>query len=272
MNHIDLFSGVGGFSLAASWVWPDHNPVLFCEREPFCQKVLRKHWPDVPIVEDVSYIDEIVNICYSQINLTMEDNMAKKSLRYEGAKEMYLAGSSIQQCADYYGISRQAMWDILKRRGVVFRPNKKYGEENHFFRGGGSNRSRVSDICERAIESGLLIPQPCEICGRNGTFQDGRREVQAHHDDYNFPLRVRWLCQKHHHEWHLHNKPIQLKNKFTPMKREEICSMGGKKSWENLTAEQRTIKIAKMHLRRKKETKEEAALARGIDLLTGGFP
>jgi site-specific DNA-cytosine methylase len=50
----------GGFALAASWVWPDHNPVLFCEREPFCQKVLRKHWPNVPIVEDVNDIESII--------------------------------------------------------------------------------------------------------------------------------------------------------------------------------------------------------------------
>jgi len=51
MNHIDLFSGIGGFSLAASWVWEDHNPVPFCERDKFCQQVLRKHWSNVPIVE-----------------------------------------------------------------------------------------------------------------------------------------------------------------------------------------------------------------------------
>jgi len=31
MKHIDLFAGIGGFSLAASWDWPDHEVVAFCD-------------------------------------------------------------------------------------------------------------------------------------------------------------------------------------------------------------------------------------------------
>jgi len=54
VNHLDLFSGIGGFSLAASWVWKEnHNIVSFVEIDPFCQKVLKKHWPDVPIHSDI---------------------------------------------------------------------------------------------------------------------------------------------------------------------------------------------------------------------------
>ncbi len=44
----------GGFALAASWVWgADHEIVSFCEIEPFAQKVLKKHWPDVPCIPDI---------------------------------------------------------------------------------------------------------------------------------------------------------------------------------------------------------------------------
>ena len=54
MRHLDLFSGIGGFALAASRVWKDeHEIASFCEIEPFCQKVLQKHWPDVPLVSDI---------------------------------------------------------------------------------------------------------------------------------------------------------------------------------------------------------------------------
>lgn len=53
MRHLDLFSGIGGFSLAASWVWDDLEIVSFCEQDKFCQKVLKKHWPDVPIFDDI---------------------------------------------------------------------------------------------------------------------------------------------------------------------------------------------------------------------------
>ena len=58
MRHLDLFSGIGGFSLAAQWVWEkDHEIVAFCEIDKFCQKVLKKHWPNVPIIEDVKQCD-----------------------------------------------------------------------------------------------------------------------------------------------------------------------------------------------------------------------
>ena len=51
----------------------------------------------------------------------------------------------------------------------------------------------------RMIASGELIKAPCEVCGS--------LEVQAHHDDYNKPSEVRWLCRKHHVQWHKDNDP-----------------------------------------------------------------
>ncbi|SEN53415.1 DNA cytosine methyltransferase [Lihuaxuella thermophila] len=51
MRMVDLFSGIGGISLAAEWAGIE--TVAFCEIEPHCQKVLRKHWPYVPIYDDV---------------------------------------------------------------------------------------------------------------------------------------------------------------------------------------------------------------------------
>lgn len=54
MKHLDLFSGIGGFALAARWMgW---ETVAFCERDPFCQKVLRKHWPQALIYDDIHTI------------------------------------------------------------------------------------------------------------------------------------------------------------------------------------------------------------------------
>ena len=51
MRHLDLFSGIGGFALGLNRA--GFKTVAFCEIDPFCQKVLKTHWPDVPIAEDV---------------------------------------------------------------------------------------------------------------------------------------------------------------------------------------------------------------------------
>ena len=51
MNVLDLFSGIGGFSLGLERA--GMRTVAFCEIDPYCQKVLAKHWPGVPCYEDV---------------------------------------------------------------------------------------------------------------------------------------------------------------------------------------------------------------------------
>lgn len=51
-NVLDLFSGIGGFSYGLEMTG-GFKTVAFCEIDPFCQKVLRKHWPSVPIFEDI---------------------------------------------------------------------------------------------------------------------------------------------------------------------------------------------------------------------------
>ena len=56
LKVLDLFSGIGGFSLGLERTG-GFETAAFCEIEPFCQKVLRKHWPEVPIYEDVTKLD-----------------------------------------------------------------------------------------------------------------------------------------------------------------------------------------------------------------------
>jgi DNA (cytosine-5)-methyltransferase 1 len=58
MKMLSLFSGIGGIDLAAQWAGIE--TVAFCEIEPFCQKVLKKHWPDVPIFDDVKKLTKEV--------------------------------------------------------------------------------------------------------------------------------------------------------------------------------------------------------------------
>jgi len=55
LKHIDLCSGIGGFALGFEWAGLS-SPVMFCDIEPWSRKVLAKHWPDVPIEEDVKVL------------------------------------------------------------------------------------------------------------------------------------------------------------------------------------------------------------------------
>lgn len=56
LKVLDLFSGIGGFSLGLERTG-GFKTVAFCEIDPFCRKVLKKHWPDVPIYEDIRSLD-----------------------------------------------------------------------------------------------------------------------------------------------------------------------------------------------------------------------
>jgi DNA (cytosine-5)-methyltransferase 1 len=52
MNVLDLFSGIGGFSLGLERA--GMRTVAFCEIDPKCREVLAKHWPGVPVFHDVT--------------------------------------------------------------------------------------------------------------------------------------------------------------------------------------------------------------------------
>jgi len=54
-----------------------------------------------------------------------------------------------------------------------------------------------------AIRNGSLIrPTKCSECSES-------KKIEAHHDDYNKSLEVRWLCRKCHKAWHKDNQAIE---------------------------------------------------------------
>ena len=52
MKHLDLFSGIGGFALAADTVFGNVEHT-FVEIDPFCQEILKKHWPESEVHHDI---------------------------------------------------------------------------------------------------------------------------------------------------------------------------------------------------------------------------
>lgn len=56
------------------------------------------------------------------------------------------------------------------------------------------NKYRAHNAVNNALRDGRLERKPCERCGS--------LRVHGHHDDYNEPLNVKWLCPRHHKERH----------------------------------------------------------------------
>jgi uncharacterized protein YdaU (DUF1376 family) len=62
-------------------------------------------------------------------------------------------------------------------------------------------REAARGTARRALARGQLVRQPCEVCGAD--------TVEMHHDDYQKPLDVRWLCKRHHDEYHNQIVPLR---------------------------------------------------------------
>jgi DNA (cytosine-5)-methyltransferase 1 len=56
LKVLDLFSGIGGFSLGLERTG-GFKTVAFCEIDKYCRKVLNKHWPNVPVHDDINTME-----------------------------------------------------------------------------------------------------------------------------------------------------------------------------------------------------------------------
>lgn len=86
-------------------------------------------------------------------------------------------------------------WREANKEHLKSEIKKKYSTDSRY-----QKMRLVHKETQIAIRKGDLIKTPCEVCGIE--------KVEAHHPDYNRPLKVMWLCKKHHVEWHKVNKPI----------------------------------------------------------------
>jgi len=61
---------------------------------------------------------------------------------------------------------------------------------------------RAHTMVGSSIKSGFLIkPNTCSEC-------ESKKHIHAHHDDYDKPLIVRWLCANCHTSWHKNNNAL----------------------------------------------------------------
>lgn len=64
------------------------------------------------------------------------------------------------------------------------------------YRPGDPKKVAARNAVNHALAIGELVKGECEVGA------DCRGSIEAHHDDYDKPLSVRWLCKKHHGEVH----------------------------------------------------------------------
>ena len=81
-----------------------------------------------------------------------------------------------------------------KKAIVKWNHSQAKKESNARYRAKNGWKIKVHKLVDHAKKLSLLIAKPCEVCGKSNAF--------AHHDDYDKPLDVRWLCNYHHSEYH----------------------------------------------------------------------
>lgn len=83
-------------------------------------------------------------------------------------------------------------YELIRNQTEHRKSKKKIYEQKRRLNSPG--KFRANTAVHNAVRDGRLIKSPCEICGA--------LKVEAHHNDYRSPLKVRWLCFKHHRQVH----------------------------------------------------------------------
>ena len=194
MKHLDLFSGIGGFALAAQWVWgKDHEIVAFCEIDKFCQKVLKKHWPDVPICEDIK---ELTN---EWIDTNCEGNgLQRRGMAQSGQENQFTRNNESKTqidiltggfpCQPFSCAGKQrgkdddrALWPEMFRVIKEVRPRWIIGENVAGF----VNMALDECITDLEMEGYEVQPYIVPACAVNAPHRRDRVWIVAHNGNWN---------------------------------------------------------------------------------------
>lgn len=193
---LDLFAGLGGFSLGLERT-QGFETVAFCEIEPNARRVLNKHWPQVPVYEDVR-------------TLTAE-RLAEDGIRVDvltagfPCQDLSRAGNR----AGLSGTRSGLFWELVRAVRMV-RPRFAILENVADLLSGG-----MGDVCGALAESGLRVEWDCVPAYACGSPQQRDRVWIVAHPDREGKLQPGWCfryfwgrpvhrgtgSQEWHHAW-----------------------------------------------------------------------
>ena len=136
MRHLDLFSGIGGFALAASWVWGENYEIIsFVEIDEFCQNILKKHWPDVPVHDDIRTLNsEKIMACAARFQQGRHKQRPQRQRAGQGGESINLLTGGFP-CQPYSVAGKRrgaaddrALWPQMHRVIRECRPRWVIGE------------------------------------------------------------------------------------------------------------------------------------------------
>ncbi len=150
MNVLDLFSGIGGFSLGLERA--GMRTVAFCERDAFCRAVLRKHWPNV--------------ICYHDVRKLTAARLAADGIQVDAicagfpCQDISVAGKAAGIDGEQSGL-----WVQCKRLIRELRPHIVLGENVAALRVRGADRvlgdlEELGYTAESFVVGSLLVGAP----------------------------------------------------------------------------------------------------------------
>jgi hypothetical protein len=109
-----------------------------------------------------------------------------------------------EEYKDWYRKYRQKNRDKFADYNRVY--NKLWRQKNGYHNERNSKKrypekQKARNMVLTALANGKLVKKPCKICNE--------LKVEGHHEDYSKPLKVVWLCKKHHVE-----ADIKLRNRI----------------------------------------------------------